>query len=160
MKERTAITILAVFLTVMCGMAVYAAASAGSADDPIVTKSYVDKAVNDALSAFEKNHSDGGGSVTGSAPDQGYSFEVVKIKEGERLICGEGTEIVVRSGKASAIDNGKDGISDISTGADLKTGDAAESNHLLIVPRSDGRGIKASTEVYAMVKGAYQIKRD
>ena len=156
MKKKI-ITVLSMGLAILlCGMAAYAAASAGSADDPIVTKSYVDKTVESAIEAYEKKHSGEGSSGSGAA--QGYGFEVVKINEGEKLICGEGTEIVVRSGKAFAIDHGRDGVSDITSGSDLMSGDTAASNHLLIVPRNDGRGIKASTEVYAMVKGKYEIK--
>ena len=102
----------------------------GSPEDPVVTKSYVDSKL---------------------------SYAVLQLQTGQRLIGGEGTEIIVRSGEVKAIDNGEDGISDITGGQDLKSGTICKSNHLLLVPRSDGRGITAATEAYLRIRGTYTL---
>lgn len=102
----------------------------GSPDDPVVTKSYVDSKL---------------------------SYSVLRLQQGQRLVGGEGAEIIVRSGEVTAIDNGKDGISDITGGYDLKTGAICKTNHLLLIPRSDGRGVTAVTEAYIMIRGAYTL---
>ncbi len=102
----------------------------GSPEDPVVTKSYVDSKL---------------------------SYAVLRLQPGQRLIGGEGTEIIVRSGEVKAIDNGKDGVSDITGGQDLKSGAVCKTNHLLLIPRSDGRGVVASTEAYIMIRGTYKL---
>ena len=113
------------------GAAAWAAGEGpGSESDPVVSRSYVDAAT---------------------------SFSAVQLAEGQRLIGGESAEIILRSGEASAIDNGENGIADLTSGADLITGSKVELNHLLIVPRDDGRGITALTEVWVMVRGDYEI---
>jgi len=103
----------------------------GSETDPVVTKSYVDSKT---------------------------TFATLQLTAGQRLIGGEGAEIILRSGEATAIDNGANGVSDITLGTDLMTGNQVGLNHLLLVPRSDGRGIVAQTDVWIMIRGAYTIQ--
>ncbi|NLB24258.1 MAG: hypothetical protein GX828_02285 [Clostridiales bacterium] len=103
----------------------------GGPDDPVVTKSYVDSSL---------------------------AFKVLNLKEGQTLIGKEGTEIIIRSGEITAIDNGANGVSDITQGTDLMTGTKCKANHFLIIPRSDGRGIKALTESYVMIRGDYTLE--
>ena len=118
----------------------------GSADDPLVTRSY--------LSAYVRENAGGGG--TGS-------FKVVNVSPGQRLEGGEGTELILRSGIAEAVGNAAgNGITNISTGTDLRTGARLTANHLVIVPRADGRGIRvpagAAHIAILMVRGAYTIR--
>lgn len=102
----------------------------GTPADPLVSKSYVD-----TLTALQ----------------------VVQLKAGETLTAEAGAEIILRSGKAVVVTS-TDGIPDISGGKDLAKGASVPLNHQLIVPRSDGRGIKASAAAYVMIRGAYSIK--
>lgn len=137
------VTILVIIITLLSLTIVAKAATAdpGSESDPLVTKSYVDN-----LIAQIKG--------TGGASD---SYEAILITAGQKLIGNEGTEIILRSGEATAIDNGANGVSDITAGKDLMTGNWVNPNHLLLVPRSDGRGIAASTDIWVMVRGSYNI---
>jgi hypothetical protein len=131
MKRRFIVTIT---LAALLGASVLAYASndaPGSSGDPVVSKSYVDART---------------------------SFSPIQLTEGQRLIGGEGAEIILRSGEASAIDNGSNGVSDLTSGTDLMTGNQVVSNHLLLVPRDDGRGITAITEIWVMVRGDYTIQ--
>lgn len=113
---------------------------AGTATDPVVTKSYVDELF-----------------ASLSIDAHSVSFEVVEVDAGTKLIGGAGAELILRGGKATAIDNGIDGLSDLTAGRDLKTGNAVSLNHLLLVPKEDGRGLYCETRSWVMVKGAYTL---
>ena len=133
MRKRTFIMaiIAALILGMACGYAVFGdTTGAGTEDDPLVSKSYVDAKI---------------------------TYTPLQLTAGQRLIGKEGTEIILRSGEATAIDNGANGISDITAGADLMTGTQVALNHLLLVPRSDGRGITAVTDIWVMIRGDYTI---
>lgn len=129
----------------------------GSIGDPLVTKSYVDNIISglkDRIAALESGKNNDSGSVPAAAS----TWDVIQVGAGKSLLGGEGTEIVLRSGTASALDNGKDGVSDLTGGADLKGGTSIEKNHLLLVPRQDGRGIFCVSSCWVMVLGDYEIK--
>jgi len=102
----------------------------GSAEDPVVTKSYV---------------------------DQFTTLQVVSLQAGHQLIADGGTEIILRAGKATAIATGG-GVADLTGGRDLKQGEAIAANHLLLIPRSDGRGLTAVTDAILVVRGTYTIR--
>ena len=87
----------------------------------------------------------------------GSTFEVLELNIGQKLIAEAGTEIIIRSGEAFAIDNGIDGLSDITAAKDLKQGEVIPLNHLIIVPRSDGRGVYVESCVFLMIRGNYTI---
>jgi hypothetical protein len=135
------IFVLGVVLIVVIGAAgIFAAENeAGTAVDPVVTKSYVDELF---------------ASISGSESTSDI-FEVVEVSAGAKLVGRAGTEMILRGGKATAIDNGKDGISDLTAGKDLKMGTAISMNHLLLIPKDDGRGIYCTIQSWVMVKGEY-----
>ncbi len=114
----------------------------GSAGDPLVSVSYL----NEQLAAHA-------GSV----------YTVVNLNEGQFLQAGAGTEIILRAGNAEAVGNQLgDGISNVTSGQNLAGGAKVPLNHLLIVPRDDGRGVKAlaygGRPIIFMVRGEYTIK--
>jgi uncharacterized small protein (DUF1192 family) len=96
-----------------------------------------------------------------SGPSLYSGFKVVVLKVGEQLIGEEGTEIVVRAGRTTAIAAELGGLADVTSDIkkDLMTGMEVPENHLLIISRSDGRGIKSvdNKDVYLLVKGSYTI---
>lgn len=151
MNRKSLIILLAASLVLALSIISTAAAAgtAGTSADPVVTKSYVDALVKDLQSQIDKS---------GGASSGGATFVVVELQAGQSLIGKEGTEIVLRSGSATVIDNGAVGVSDLSSGTDLLNPAAVTKNHLLLVPRDDGRGIKCSTHAYVMVKGGYTIQ--
>lgn len=126
---------------VIIGTAVFNTfAAPGEENDPLVSKSYVDAQVASVKAAT------------------GTTFVVVRVDAGKKLMGEEGTEVIVRSGEATAIDNGQNGVSDLTAGVDLKTGQKAQLDHLLLIPRDDGRGIAAVSELYVMVRGGYTLQ--
>jgi hypothetical protein len=135
---------LAVMISVFALTVAVSAASGtpGSESDPVVTKSYVDSQIAQLKSS-------------GVSTD---SYKAVQLTAGQKLIGGEGTEVILRSGEATAIDNGANGVSDVTGASDLMTGQTIALNHLLLIPRSDGRGLHAITEAWVMVRGSYSIQ--
>jgi hypothetical protein len=85
-------------------------------------------------------------------------YQVVKVKAGKRLVAGVSTEIVLRSGKATAIGTANGGILDLSASVLIATGKIVPLNHLLLSQLNDGKGFKAVTDVMILIRGPYQIK--
>lgn len=120
----------------------------GTANDPIVTKSYVDEAIK---------------KLTGQAADEpaassGTKLTVIELKAGQSLAAGIGAEFIVRTGKAIAFSGDASGIPDLTEGKDLTAGTVIPLNHLLLFPR-EGRGIQPHKDekntIYVMVRGPY-----
>ncbi len=140
-------------LCAVLALAVPVVANPGSADDPLITKSYITSVVmpelEDYVKAEVKKQVSGGVSVTAER------FEVISLSAGEKIICENGTELILRMGSATIIATQKGGLADTTAGVDLANGTQMPSNHLLIVPVADGRGIMAQNDVLVMVKGGY-----
>lgn len=86
------------------------------------------------------------------------AFLPVQLSSGQCLIGGEGAEIIFRSGNAIVYSENDMGVIDVSSGKELFNGEGISANHLLIVARKDGRGVRAIKESWFMVKGGYSIK--
>lgn len=142
----------------------------GSSADPLVSKSYVDQLVSrladknyidERTSGFaDKSYVDQ--RVTGFA-DKAYvdgraAFQVVNLPRGSTIIGESGTEIVLRGGKATAIASNLGGLFDATGAIDVAQGETVKANHLLVVPRADGRGLRATADAILMVKGNYTVK--
>lgn len=85
-------------------------------------------------------------------------LEVVTLTAGQKLIAGAGTEIILRSGDATAIASNLGGLSDVTLASDIQQGAQIAKNHLLIVPRDDGRGVYSPNGAILMVRGKYTIE--
>ena len=147
----------------------------GTAEDPVVTKSYVDQQIQKALQGSTITTPTQAPSATTApaataspttAPTQGTgtagnAVEIVDVKPGQTLIAGAGAEFIVRAGKAIIYSQDANGVADLTAGADLANGVAAPSNHLLSFPR-DGRGITVqdgqTLGLVVMVRGTYTLK--
>lgn len=154
--------LIIIFAVLLLSGSVIIAADPGSADDPIITLSYFKeqteifkKEITGTISALEKKIPKS--ASTEDAP-LASSFKVVNLKATESLTCGEGTELIVRSGQSKAIASEAGGLSDVTEGRDISNGEIIKNNHHLIVPRNDGRGIVAMTDGAIMIKGAYEKK--
>ncbi|MDF2523406.1 MAG: hypothetical protein K0R31_1047 [Clostridiales bacterium] len=126
-------------------------AEPGTSGDPLVSQSYVDTKINELTAIINGIKQQPGG--------QSPKFEVLEaIEPGKQIICGASTEVVLRGGTATAIASAQGGISNLSSGKDLKSGDTIPLNQLLLIPREDGRGIAITGKAWVMVKGQYTIK--
>lgn len=152
----------------------------GTADDPVVTKSYVDQQIQKALGggvstgSGNSSGNNSGSTGTGNSGSTGGdtslpplvsgasdAVEIVTVKPGQQLIGKSGAEFIVRSGKAVIVSEGTNGVADLTDGIDLTNGQAAPTNHLLSFPR-DGRGITVlegnKYSLTVMVRGGYTLK--
>jgi len=130
----------------------------GSTEDPLVSKSYVDDKFNQVLTVLSSLNN---APPTTQQPNQASpsaSYTPVNVKMGQVLIGGEGTEIILRSGKALGHCPGENGLVNITTGTEVFSGIQISQNHMLIVPRNDGRGALVLEDAWFLVKGDYSIK--
>lgn len=137
----------------------------GSSTDPCIGLSYLNYEIEQL-----KDYIDRKLSLSSGSSKEESSWEVVQVLANQTLICKDGTEIILRSGKGQAIskitktfNNGVEelidnGLTDVTDGKDLKMGDNIPKDHLLIVPRDDGRGINCVSNSFFLVKGSYEIK--
>lgn len=116
--------------------------AADSNSDSLITKGYVD---NVLIPQME--------SIAGA----GEQYAIVNLSKGDMLSCKAGCEFIIRMGTGKIVATPKGGICDVTSGVDLANGSAAPSNHHLIVPVSDGRGMVANTDMIIMIKGKYEI---
>lgn len=90
---------------------------------------------------------------------QSVKFVVVEnLKAGQKLIADESTEIILRAGKVTAIASEKGGLSDVTAAKDIKQSESVQPNHLIIVPRTDGRGVRSEADAVLLVKGTFRIE--
>lgn len=151
----------------------------GTKEDPLVSQSYVDEKLlelktygdlyneellkqleektekleelDEQLKAFKEQLESSG--------QQGGKFVVVEnLAAGQKLIADESTEIILRAGKVKAIASENGGLSDVTAGKDIQEGEFVETNHLIIIPRTDGRGVVSEVDSVLMVKGMFRIE--
>lgn len=147
----------------------------GSADDPVVTKSYVDQQIQQALKGngssssstsaqTPANSSSGNNSGLGANASSNTSstdVQIVDVKPGKKLIAEAGAEFIVRAGKAVVYSEDQNGVADLTDGKDITNGGQVLNNHLLSFPRA-GRGIQVKDgethPLTVMVRGGYSIQ--
>jgi len=133
----------------------------GSEDDPVVSQSYVDEQINSLKSSLDEMTKKYEEAQERLKEIESYGkFVPLELNKGQVLIAGESAEIILRGGKALAIGGEGGGLSDITSGsgADVNTDQEVPLNHLLLISRNDGRGIKVVSEkAWVLVKGPYTI---
>lgn len=167
-----------VVIGLICGLmfnsvvSMSASSLAGSESDPIVTKSYVEKKIielekrmndvnqaallstNSALEA--KLESIKNTTLTQSSPTS--EFVLSQVKKGDFIAVSDGGLFIMRAGTAVAVASSSGGLSDLTTGENLLSDHAVKSNHLILVSKNDGRGIRMTYDGWIMVKGTFKIQ--
>lgn len=138
-----------------------ATAEPGSEEDPLVSQSYVDEKINSLKASLDEMTKQYEESQKQLNEIESYGkFVPLELTKDQVLIAGESAEIILRGGKAMAIGGEGGGLSDITSGsgADVNTDQEVPLNHLLLISRDDGRGIKVVSEkAWVLVKGPYTI---
>lgn len=176
------ITLLLAAFTVLTGTVM--AAGVGSADDPLVTLSYLNETflpqvmksvdekivarnteVSDKLSAqirsdaasFERKYgSIGGGS--GEMSGTVDSFVVVTLSKGQVLYGDIGCETMLRVGSAVCVANSAPGLVNETTAGTISNGDALAKNNLYMMTVTE-RGVKATADnTKILVRGTYRVQ--
>ena len=126
----------------------------GTDRDPLVTKTYVDKKIDEIKSYIDRKIL--------NTNNNANEFVVVEVPKGISIILGGGSQAILRSGRSKSISktiNGtENGLADLTEGKDLKMNESITINHLLLTPRDDGRGISAVTDSIFLIKGDYEIR--
>ena len=149
----------------------------GSEQDPVITQSYFDAAINQIklqnqqliqqyTDLMEKNRIselkiDAQQKLIDELKNTAQTsdgFIAVQVLKNNKILAGNGTEIIIRSGKTSTIKGINGSMADVTAGIDLKDGAAITNNHLLISSRDDGRGMRTITDVWILVRGSYKIE--
>ena len=161
-------------LLICCGTSAESMAqnvTPGSEADPVVSKSYVDSKINQLIVMINEQQR-----PVAQAPDSvdtaafkreilaelpaagGAVFMPVYAVKGQIVLGGEGCEIILRSGRAAGYCVGENGMVDATEGCEITHGANIQANHLLLVPRDDGRGVVIlSDDAWLIVKGGCQI---
>lgn len=176
-KLRTALCVMLVGTVLAAFVAI--AAEAGSQGDPLVTLSYLnDTFLGQLLGKVDSKIGEQNqtirqeleqridqaeqeilGQVTGTGSVSGTtaSYHEVTLSDGQTLYGSAGCEVMLRSGSASCVSEGKStpGLVDISGGGTINHGSALKENHLYTMTAD--RGVKASGAVTLLVRGSYTI---
>ncbi|WP_139159824.1 hypothetical protein [Acidaminobacter hydrogenoformans] len=158
-----AVTVLALFGAV----SVATSGDPGTSTDPVVTRSYVEERLSEIEDAFVKDlnalsdqiealESSSGSGTTAPAPGAPPAFVVVELEEGSTVVFGENTQVILRGGSATAIAAEND-LPDVTGGAGLGMGQKIPLNHLIIIPKDDGRGMKINARTWLMISGKYSV---
>lgn len=110
----------------------------GSAGDPLVTLSYLEKRLG---------NNNSGGTTSGYAK--------VSISKNKTLFLKEGSEAVLYSGSATVI--GRNGLINLSSGELFKTNFTVVKYQIFLSPDNNS-GLKANANTTVFVKGDYTIK--
>ncbi|MCL2573185.1 MAG: hypothetical protein FWE34_01380 [Defluviitaleaceae bacterium] len=142
-------------------------APGGSFENPAVSMYYFNERINEIMQII--NAQGAGGQINTEAVvnevladitnffGAGMTFTPVHVNAGQIILAGEGTEIIRRSGSATAHVPGQDGIVNATTGHDIFHDATIPANNLLIVPREDGRGVRATADSWFIIRGSFSI---
>lgn len=175
-KKRTALLALCLAGAVSAGAVAYAASTAGTSSDPLVSLSYltgvfqptvmseVDKAVssnetqlksdlNTAISNWDKKVS-GAGSSAGSS-----AYTVVTLASGESVVGSVGCEVMLRVGSAKVVTKESTGLIDTTAGSTLAGGGALSANHLYMVTIDTRTVTATAATTKLLVRGTYTVSK-
>ena len=140
------------------------AAEAGTAQDPLVTLSYLnDTFLNTIMQRVDQKIAEQGGQapitpapgVSGGSASA--SFAVVTLSQGQVLTGDIGCEVMLRIGSASCVSDSTPGLIDETSAEILENGGALVQNHLYMMT-IEGRGVRAgAATTKLMVRGSYTI---
>ena len=163
------ITLGAALALGVAALAVNAAASAGSEDDPLVTLSYLnDVFLPYVTELFHKDLEEQEEALQGALEERltaleelntgsgGREYVVETLEAGQTLICQRGAELMLRIGRAAVTAEHTPGLVDTATTENLNDGEELSVNHLYLVT-INGHGVRALETVKILVRGDYTI---
>lgn len=161
LKKKIIIS-LAIIIAVafVAGVTSVATSTYGSQSDPLVALSYLDDTVTPSImSQLEtlintKLADLSGGTLT---LNDGQTFSVVTLTNGQTVTCSVGTEIMLRIGTAVSAGNDSPRLIDETDGTSVTaSGTSLTTNHMYMVT-IENNGIKATSAVKVLIRGNYTI---
>ncbi len=175
-SKKRSIVILSAALIISVITAAFAVSAYDGTTDPIISLSYLRQyksteidpqivALQNEITMLKAQITSLSGSQNTQAPTTPVvntgGYTVIQVEHGRKIMAGASCEIILRSGTATVILDpySGGGISDLTEGKDLKHGEDITLNHLLLVPRNDGRGIHITSDgAFLMIKGDYTVE--
>ena len=166
MTKKLVITVVIVAILALglgTGIGIAAAGTAGSADDPLITLSYLnDKFKVELLKDIDALVKTRGDEITakinetngGMVDAPADAFKVVVLGGGQKLMLNEGSELLVREGTAMIIG---DALSNATKGDTAAAGSAALINNMYIAAAANCGVQAAGGNVKLLVRGEYTI---
>ena len=170
-KKIKTILIVGALLIASCVTAVAVHAYDGTSD-PVISlsylKQYIQTMVNpqintmqeeiDALEAeLEALRSNASYDPSNASLEQ---YTVLHVMQGAVVNASAACDIMLRAGEAEAVvpESAQGNLSDYTVGAEIADGQAIPLNHMILIARGDGRGIRVvSSEAYIMIRGEYTV---
>lgn len=148
----------------LCGvlMTTALAAEAGSAQDPLVTLSYLNETFMNTIMArvdekITARTGQPGGQLSGGGTASAAVFTVVTLSNGQTLAGDIGCEVMLRVGTAVCVTPSAPGLIDETAGATLNNGGALAQNHLYMMT-IENRAVRATAATTKLlVRGSYTI---
>lgn len=166
-KKLTQAVVLVTSVVALSGIIL----ATGSDSDPLVTLSYLEETVTPALKAEAQaqaqesvlqlessiNQEIAGlkDSITQSPTSTDGQFYLVELAKGETLQINQGTQVVLRSGTATAAASGNPVMMSLTEGGSVDSGHSLVANHLYLSTQSTGT-VAASADCLLMVCGGYE----
>lgn len=146
--------VLVIIIILLLGSTFASGNNPGSASDPVVTASYVEKRISELSASVDDRLAN----VSNETQDSKLSFQVIQVSQGQIISLEENSLFILRAGTATAIAGTGGGLSNLTTGFDIQTGGTIDLNHLLLTPKSDGRGVLMTYDGWIMISGGYSIQ--
>ena len=158
-KNNLKLITIAVSAVISVAAAGIAFATEFGADDPLISKSYLDNVFYTQVTEYIDAKI---ASIPTSAPAAAASteYQVITLTKGQTLYARSSMEFILRPGSQATVVSPLEtnGIANVSTSIELYNGHEVPINNYCIIPRADGRGILCTSDVaYVMVRGAYEI---
>ena len=183
----TAISASVLLLVISVAVMLTANAQPGDADDPLVTKSYIDsivsslaaenaslkEAINNLPSKEQGTSSEDpvasqfDSEAFASQIEQMVSdavagiqngYKTVEIALGQTVDLSEGAELIIRTGMCEAVASSSSaGLFDLSDGSVVMGGKTVPAGHYIVAARGE-RGIKALSDSVVLIRGDYVIE--
>ena len=148
--------LLALSAALMTGVSL--AAEAGTAQDPLVTLSYLnDTFFNSIMQRVDQKIAQQTGQAVSGGSSSAASFTVVTLSQGQTLTGDIGCEVMLRVGSAVCAAPSDPGLIDETTASTLANGAPLIQNHLYMMT-IEGRGVRATAgTVKVLARGSYTI---
>lgn len=154
-RKKLIIIAVCVLLAILLGVSVFAASGYGTADDPLITKSYLTQVLLPQLEKDFKEKLDD--AVADIEKDGSGEFTVITLSSGETVKCGVGCEVMLRLGSAEAVGPSAPAMVNTTTAESVFNGYELDVNNLYLVT-IDGNGFKAlENNTKLLIKGEYEI---
>lgn len=174
-KNRWLQRVTGLLLIALVLMVTVSAAEIGTADDPLVSLSYLQKTFlgqimadvdamltqRDAELTAELDEKIAVAAENQKETPEGITnrtFAVVTMSKGQTLMGEIGCEVMLRVGTAVCVSSSNPGLIDQTDASVLNDGGALEKNHLYMMTIED-RGVKATANtVKVLVRGTYTLE--